>query len=129
MLVFENYQYDKTNDQLEQKLDYEAAGVTFANCCRPLLIPFQTFACCAASPGERKQIVSSGEKRDDLELNSAKLAPASVMHHGELRCLSPGAELRQSYWHICQGSTPDRDKWPNSGTQKLIQTASNNQGE
>lgn len=87
------------------------------------------FGCCAASPGERKQIVSSSENRDDLELNSDKLAAASVMHHGELRCLSPGAELRQSYWHICQGPTPDRDKWTNSGTQKLNQTASNNQGE
>lgn len=82
-----------------------------------------------ASPGERKQIVRSGEKPDDLELNSAKLVAASVMHHGELRCFSPGAELRQSYWHICQGPTPDRDKWTNSGTQKLIQTVSNNQGE
>lgn len=104
-------------------------GVTFGNCFRPFLIPFQTFGCCVASPGERKQIVSSSEKRDDLELNSAKLAAANVMHHGELRCLSPGAELRHSYWHICQGPTPDRDKWTNSGTQKQIQTASNNQGE
>lgn len=100
-------------------------GVTFANCCRPLPIPFGH----VVSPGERKHIVSSSEKQDDLELNSAKLAAASVMHHGELRCLSHGAELRPSYWHICQGPTLDTDKWTNSGTQKLIQTASNNQGE
>lgn len=42
-----------------------------------------------ASPGERKQIVRSSAKPDDLELNSAKLVAASVMHRGELRCFSP----------------------------------------
>lgn len=82
-----------------------------------------------ASPGERKQLVCSTVKPDDLELNSAKLVAASVMHHGELRCFASGAELRQSYRHICQGPTPDRDKWTNCGTQKLIPTVSNNQGE
>lgn len=64
-----------------------------------------------------------------LELNFAKLVAASMIHHGELRCLSPSAELRQSYWHICQGPTPDKDKWTDSGTQRMIQTASNNQDD
>lgn len=81
------------------------------------------------SPAERKQAVRGAEEPDDVELNSAKLAAASAMHQGELRCRAPDAELRQPYWHICQGWALDRDKWTNSGTQKLIQTARNNQGE
>lgn len=77
-----------------------------------------------------KQIVRSTEKKDDLELTPAKLVTASVIHHGELRCLSPSTEnFRQPYWHICQEPAPDRDKWTNSGTQSLIQSASNNQDE
>lgn len=58
ILVFKNYQYDNANDQLEQKLDYEAEGVTFANYCRPLLIPFQTFGCCVACHLEKRNRLS-----------------------------------------------------------------------
>lgn len=77
-----------------------------------------------------KQIVRSTEKKDDLELTPAKLVTASAIHHGELRCLSPSTgNFRQPYWHICQESAADRDKWTNSGTQSLIQSASNNQDE